>query len=85
MKSLCLAAIFAVFLAGCASTSPRASGHPVSQPVAADTFGPNLADGVKSASSASKGPRVAVGTRYSDERLNLPWFLNDAIDAANGR
>lgn len=82
MKSLCLAAIFAVLLAGCASTSPRAS-KPAGQPTTDYTFGPSLADGVKSQSSASKGPRIVVGTRYSDERLNLPWFLNYGIDAAN--
>lgn len=84
MKSLCFAAIFAALLAGCASTSPRASGHPASQSAGATIFGPGLADGVKSQSSASQGPRVVVGTRYADERLNLPWFLNYGIDAANG-
>ncbi|MGN6580211.1 MAG: hypothetical protein ACTHJ1_09530 [Bordetella sp.] len=84
MKSLCFAALFAACLAGCASTSPHAS-LPASRPVASGTFGPLLAEGVKSASSASQGPRIAVGTRYADEPLNLPWFLNDAIDAANGR
>ena len=83
MKSLCSAALFAVFLAGCASTSPHA-GNPAGQPAADYAFGPHLADGVKSQSSASKGPRIAVGTRYADERLNLPWFLNYGIDAANG-
>ena len=84
MKSLCLAAVFAVFVTGCASSSPHASGHPVSQPAAANVFGPGLADGVKSQSSASKGPRVVVGTRYADERLSLPWFLNYGVDTANG-
>ena len=83
MKSLCFAAIFAVLLAGCASTSSPHAGLPASQPMASNAFGPNLADGVKSQSSASQGPRIAVGTRYSDERLDLPWFLNGAIDAAN--
>ncbi|WP_033366625.1 hypothetical protein [Bordetella sp. FB-8] len=84
MKSLCFAAFFAVLLAGCASTSTPHAGMPASQTMAANAFGPDLVDGVKSQSSASQGPRIAVGTRYSDERLNLPWFLNDAIDAANG-
>ena len=84
MKSLCFAAIFAVLLAGCASTSPRASGHPAGQPAAGNIFGPGLAGGVKSGSSASQGPRVVVGTRYADERLNMPWFLNYGVNAANG-
>lgn len=86
MKSLCFAAIVVALLAGCASASPHASGHPTARPLAANAFGPGLADdGVKSASSAAQGPRIAVGTRYADERLNLPWFLNYGIDAANGR
>lgn len=83
MKSRCFAVIFATLLAGCASASPYAS-KPSGQPEAASAFGPHLAGGVKSQSSASQGPRIVVGTRYADERLNLPWFLNDAIDAANG-
>lgn len=82
MKSLCFAAIFAMLLAGCASTSPRA-GNPAGPSMAANAFGPYPVDGVKSRSSASQGPRIAVGTRYPDEFLTLPWFLNDAIDAAN--
>ncbi|HEX7748601.1 MAG TPA: hypothetical protein VF445_07615 [Bordetella sp.] len=84
MKSLCFAAVFAVLIAGCTSSPPRAGGQPAGQSAAGNIFGPGLADGVKSASSASKGPRIVVGTRYADERLNLPWFLNYGIDAANG-
>lgn len=84
MKSLFLAAIFAVLLAGCASTSPHA-GNPAGQSAATSTFGPYLADGVRSGSSASQGPQITVGTRYPDERLILPWFLDSAIDAANAR
>jgi hypothetical protein len=82
MKSLCFAAICAVLLAGCASAPPQA-GNPAGPSTAANAFGPHPVDGVKSRSSASQGPRIVVGTRYPDERLTLPWFLNDAIDAAN--
>ena len=33
--------------------------------------------------SASRPPRLTVGTSYSDTQLILPWFLNDIINFVN--
>ena len=82
MKSICLAAIFAVLVAGCTSTSPSASNR-AGQPMANYPFDSHLAGGTKPEGSAPKAPRLAVGTRYPDEPLILPWFLDDTIGAVN--
>lgn len=85
MKSFCLAAICAVLVAGCASTSPHASSQ-ASQPVADNyPFNSHPADNARPESSASKSPRLVVGTRYPDEPLTLPVILDGAVNAVNAR
>ena len=82
MKSLCFAALLVVVTAGCTSTSP-----PASPQVAYDTnaYMLHAPDGVSPAASASRPPRLTVGTSYSDTQLILPWFLNDIINFVNYR
>jgi hypothetical protein len=82
MKSLCFAAALVVLAAGCTSTP-----SPANPQAAYDTnaYMLHAPDGVPSASSASRPPRLTVGTSYSDTQLILPWFLNDIINFVNYR
>ena len=83
MKSRCLAAVLAVLAVlatGCTTT-------PASNQQATDTTSYVLHTPERSpyADSASRPPRLTVGTSYSDTQLILPWFLNDVIDFVNYR
>ncbi len=76
MKSLCFAAVLVVLTAGCTSTSSPANPQTA---YATDTYMLHAPD------SASRPPRLTVGTSYSDTQLILPWFLNDIINFVNYR
>lgn len=84
MKSISLAAIFAALLSGCAD-APRGPDNLAGQEPAAYPQPSYLAQGLRSDHARTKGPRLVVGTRYPDEPLYLPWFLDDAISAVNAR
>lgn len=80
MKPFCFAAVLFVLTAGCTSTSPQVNGR-TAGPRSADTDGYIL----HTPDSASRPPRLSVGTSYPDTQLILPWFLNDIIDFVNYR
>ncbi|MFT4064527.1 hypothetical protein [Paraburkholderia sp.] len=82
MKSLCFAAVLAIFTAGCASTSSPANPQTVDDTNAYMLHAPY---GAPPANYASRPPRLTVGTSYSDTQLILPWFLNDIINFVNYR
>jgi hypothetical protein len=82
MKSLCFAAVLVALTAGCTSTTPPANPQAAYDSNAYMLHGP---DGVPAAGSASRPPRLTVGTSYSDTQLILPWFLNDVINFVNYR
>ncbi|MGF6964646.1 hypothetical protein OKW43_001651 [Paraburkholderia sp. WC7.3g] len=80
MKSLCFAAVFVVFAAGCTTTPAK------NQPaVETNAYMLHAPDGAPPAGAASRPPRLTVGTSYSDTQLILPWFLNDIINFVNYR
>jgi len=80
MKPRCLAAVLVVLATGCTTTTR-------SDPPVGDTnvYMLHAPDGAPLADSASRPPRLTVGTSYSDTQLILPWFLNDLINFANYR
>jgi hypothetical protein len=82
MKSLCFAAVLVVLTAGCTSTS-----SPANPQAAYDTnaYMLHAPEAVPPGYSASRPPRLTVGTSYSDTQLILPWFLNDVINFVNYR
>jgi ABC-type Fe3+-hydroxamate transport system substrate-binding protein len=82
MKSLCFAAVLVVLTAGCSSTSSPASYQTAGD---SNAYMLHTPDGLPPADSASRPPRLTVGTSYSDTQLILPWFLNDVINFVNYR
>jgi hypothetical protein len=82
MKPFRFAAALVVLVAGCASSSPPDNNHSAQpDPAATDTYILHTAPG----DTASRPPRLTVGTSYSDTQLILPWFLNDIINFVNYR
>jgi hypothetical protein len=83
------AAVFVVLAlaTGCASTWPAAPEQTAASPRAAstDTYMLHAPQAAAPANSASKPPRLSVGTSYPDTQLILPWFLNDIINFVNYR
>jgi hypothetical protein len=82
MKSLCFAAVLVVLSAGCTSTSSSANPQTAYD---MNIYILHSPDGAPTSDSASRPPRLTVGTSYSDTQLILPWFLNDLIDFVNYR
>lgn len=83
MKSRCLAAVLTISIVlatGC--TTPPASNQQTSD---TNTYLLHSPERPPSADSASRPPRLTVGTSYPDTQLILPWFLNDLIDLVNYR
>jgi hypothetical protein len=83
------AVVFIVLISGCSSAWPPPAANQVASPGAANTnaymlHAPNAAM-PGNAASASKPPRLSVGTSYPDTQLILPWFLNDIINFVNYR
>ncbi|MBB5458438.1 hypothetical protein [Paraburkholderia sp. Cpub6] len=82
MKSLWFAAALVFLTAGCTSTSAPADNQTAAN---TDAYMLHTPDGAPPADSASRPPRLTVGTSYSDTQLILPWFLNDIINFVNYR
>ncbi|RQH07133.1 hypothetical protein D1Y85_10785 [Paraburkholderia dinghuensis] len=86
MKSTCFAAALVVLAAGCESASlPVDNQTSRPGPAGTDTYILHSTGGITPGDSASKPPRLSVGTSYPDTQLILPWFLNDIINFVNYR